>query len=90
MRRPGSCGSGSTRRIPASGIYAYEQRRDQLEEPYAGLLKKNTAAWEFFQAQPPSYRKTLGWWIISAKQEETRMDRLKKAIDASAKGVRLR
>lgn len=53
------------------------------------LLKKNKAAWEFFRTQAPSYRKTLGWWLLSAKKEETRMDRLKKLIDASAKGKRL-
>jgi uncharacterized protein YdeI (YjbR/CyaY-like superfamily) len=73
-----------------SGIYAYEQRRDRLEEPYASLLKKNKKAWEFFEAQPPWYRKTLGWWIVSAKKEETRQGRLKILIDASEKGKRLR
>jgi len=73
-----------------SGIYAYEQRRDRLEEPYAGQLKKNGKAWDFFAAQPPYYRKRLGWWIVSAKKEETRQARLKMLIDASEKGRRLR
>ncbi len=73
-----------------SGIYAYEQRSEQLPEPYASRLRKNKAAWEFFQAQPPSYRKTLGWWVVSAKQEETRRKRLEKLISESARGRRLR
>jgi len=73
-----------------SGIYAYEQRRDRLEEPYASELKKHKKAWEFFEAQPPSYRKTLGWWVVNAKKEETRQARLKILIDASEKGKRLR
>ncbi len=73
-----------------SGIYSYEQRRDRLEEPYAGLLKKNKAAWTFFEAQPPGYRKVLGWWIVSAKQEATRMSRLKRLTDACVKRKRLR
>src|SRR3954464_10284073 len=73
-----------------SGIYAYEQHREQLEEPYASQLRANTAAWDFFQAQPPYYRKVMGWWIVSAKKEETRQARLKTLIDASAKGKRLR
>ncbi len=72
-----------------SGIYAYEQRRDQLEEPYRSLLRKNKAAWGFFQAQPPGYRKTLGWWVISAKREETQLKRLQKLIEKSARGKRL-
>jgi uncharacterized protein YdeI (YjbR/CyaY-like superfamily) len=73
-----------------SGIYAYEQRRDQLEEPYAAMLKKNPRAWEFFQAQPASYRKVLGWWVVSAKKEETRLARLRKLTDECAAGRRMR
>jgi uncharacterized protein YdeI (YjbR/CyaY-like superfamily) len=72
-----------------SGIYSYERRRDQLDEPYAGRLRKNKAAWDHFQAQSSSYRKMITWYIVSAKKEETRLERLKKLIDASAKGRRL-
>src|SRR5262249_17481232 len=72
-----------------SGIYSYEQRSTELRQPYARLLKKNKAAWNFFQTQPPAYRKMIGWWIISAKREETRMARLAKLISESAKGKRL-
>ncbi|MBA3650511.1 MAG: YdeI/OmpD-associated family protein [Chthoniobacterales bacterium] len=73
-----------------SGIYAYEQRTEELAEPYAGRFRKNKAAWKFFQAQPPSYRKTIGWWVTSAKQEETRRKRLETLIAASGEGRRLR
>jgi uncharacterized protein YdeI (YjbR/CyaY-like superfamily) len=72
-----------------SGIYSYEQRSTELSEPYAKLLKKNKAAWNFFEKQPPSYRKMIGWWIISAKKEETRMIRLTRLISECAKGKRL-
>jgi len=72
-----------------SGIYSYEQRSTELCEPYANLLKKNKAAWNFVEKQQPSYRKMIGWWIISAKKEETRMARLGKLISESAKGKRL-
>ncbi|HMH43277.1 MAG TPA: YdeI/OmpD-associated family protein [Pyrinomonadaceae bacterium] len=72
-----------------SGIYSYEQRSPELEDRYARKLKRNKAAWKFFQAQPPSYRKMMNWYIVSAKQEETRMKRLDKLIEASAQGRRL-
>ncbi|PYJ13729.1 MAG: bacteriocin-protection protein [Verrucomicrobia bacterium] len=72
-----------------SGIYSYEQRTTELEESHATHLKKNKAAWNFFQTQPPSYRKMISWWIVSAKKEETRMARLAKLISESAKGKRL-
>jgi uncharacterized protein YdeI (YjbR/CyaY-like superfamily) len=72
-----------------SGIYSYEQRSTELSEPYAKLFKKNKAAANFFERQPPSYRKMICWWIISAKKEQTRRDRLVKLISQSAKGKRL-
>jgi uncharacterized protein YdeI (YjbR/CyaY-like superfamily) len=72
-----------------SGIYAYEQRPAELIEPYASQFRRHKAAWKFFQAQPPYYRKTLTWWIISAKQEETRQKRLEKLIEISAKRQRM-
>ena len=72
-----------------SGIYAYEQRSAELVQPYAGQLKSNKAAWEFFQSRPAWYRKQINWWIVSAKKEETRLKRLKKLIEESAAGRRI-
>jgi uncharacterized protein YdeI (YjbR/CyaY-like superfamily) len=88
--RPTGLAAFAARTENRSGIYSYEQRRDQLEEPYAAILKKDRRAWEFFQAQPPSYRKVIGWWIVSAKKEETRLARLRKLIETSARGERIR
>jgi uncharacterized protein YdeI (YjbR/CyaY-like superfamily) len=67
-----------------SGIYSYEQRTDAMPEPYAQKLRANKAAWDFFQAQVPSYRKVVSWWVVSAKKEETRQKRLDKLIEDSA------
>jgi uncharacterized protein YdeI (YjbR/CyaY-like superfamily) len=78
------------RRENRSGTYSYEQRRERLEEPYASMLKKNRQAWTFFEAQPPGYRKVIGWWIVSAKKEETRLQRLVRLTRACEEGKRLR
>jgi uncharacterized protein YdeI (YjbR/CyaY-like superfamily) len=72
-----------------SGIYSYEQRSTELVEAYLGKLRRNQAAWRFFQAQPSGYRKQMNWFVVSAKKEETRLKRLEKLIEASAKGLRL-
>ncbi len=72
-----------------SGIYSYEQRKPELPEPYEKMLRKNKKAWTFFHAQPPSYRKAIHWWIVSAKREETRLARLERLIAACARGRRL-
>lgn len=87
--RPAGLKAFQARQEKRSGIYSYEQRRAQLEEPYNRLLKQNKAAWDFFQAQSPSYRKTVGWWVSSAKKEETRLKRLEKLIAYSARGQTL-
>jgi len=87
--QPAGLTAFKARRENKSGVYSYEQRQAELDEPYARMLKKNKAAWNFFQAQPPSYRKMIGWWIVSAKKEETRSKRLQKLITESAKRKRL-
>jgi uncharacterized protein YdeI (YjbR/CyaY-like superfamily) len=76
------------RRENRSGIYAYENRPRELDEPYAGRFRANAQAWEFFQAQPPSYRRTTIWWVVSAKKEETRLKRLDTLIEQSEHGRR--
>jgi uncharacterized protein YdeI (YjbR/CyaY-like superfamily) len=87
--RPAGLKAFAARIENKSGIYSYEQRTTELAEPYATHLKKNKAAWNFFGMQPPSYRKMIAWWIVSAKKEETRIARLAKLIRDSAKGKRL-
>jgi len=87
--QPAGLTAYEARRENKSGIYSYEQRPAELVEPYNRLLKKNKAAWSFFQQQPPSYRKVISWWIVCAKKEETRLKRLERLEVFSAKGQRL-
>jgi uncharacterized protein YdeI (YjbR/CyaY-like superfamily) len=87
--QPAGLKAFAARKENKSGIYAYEQRQAELPEPYAGLLKKNKAAWKFFESQPPSYRKRMFWWVISAKREATRLQRLESLIAESAQGKRV-
>ena len=72
-----------------TGIYAYENRPAELEEEFAKTFRRNEAAWAFFQAQPPGYRKLANWYIASAKKEETRQKRLARLIADSAAGKRI-
>jgi uncharacterized protein YdeI (YjbR/CyaY-like superfamily) len=60
-----------------------------LAEEYEKELRKNKAAWEFFQAQPAGWKRTVSFWIMSAKKEETRLKRLQRLIESSAKGERV-
>jgi uncharacterized protein YdeI (YjbR/CyaY-like superfamily) len=74
------------RRENRSGIYSYEQRGDHLDPKFEKEIKANAAAWKFWRAQTPGYRKVVGWWIVSAKQEETRLRRLARLVEDSAAG----
>jgi uncharacterized protein YdeI (YjbR/CyaY-like superfamily) len=85
LMMPSGLRAFAARKENRSGVYSYEQRTADLPEPYQRLLKKNRAAWKFFEDQPPSYRKAANWWVLSAKKEETRVKRLDKLIDYSAK-----
>ena len=87
--QPAGLAAFAIRRENRSGIYSYEQRRDELPEPYRGTLRQNARAAAFFDAQPSSYKKAAGWWVVSAKKEETRLKRLQQLITHSARGERI-
>ena len=89
LMKPPGMAAFNARKENKSGIYSYEQRSANLDAPYEKRLRQNKAAWDFFYAQPPSYRKAIGWWIVSAKQEATRLKRLEKLIEGSANRKRL-
>lgn len=68
-----------------SGIYAYENRQTELAPEYEKKLRANKKARKFFESQPPWYRRTSIYWVMSAKKEETRERRLAALIEFSAK-----
>lgn len=89
LMRPAGLAAYEVRRENKSGIYAYEQRSATIPEPYLSKFKKHKKAFEFFESTPAGYRKQMSWWIVCAKQEETRLKRLEKLIAESAAGRRL-
>jgi uncharacterized protein YdeI (YjbR/CyaY-like superfamily) len=89
-------------RMHAAGLAAFE-RRDEGRGAGSGVgretaafdraaertFRANRPAWRFWQAQPPGYRRTATWWVVSAKREETRARRLATVIEHSARGERV-
>ena len=69
--------------------YSYEREHQQLDGALEMALRKNKEAAAFFQSQPPGYRKTATFWVMSAKKEETRARRLAHLIERSASGSRI-
>ena len=71
-------------RDPEKAGYTYEERPRELPEPYATAFReRDAAAYDFFLAQSPSYRRTAVGWILDAKREETRLRRLEQVVEAS-------
>jgi uncharacterized protein YdeI (YjbR/CyaY-like superfamily) len=72
-----------------TGQYSFERESATLGPAEEKAFRANRAAWAFWTAQPPGYRKVSSWWVISAKQEATRARRLAQLIQHSAAGKRL-
>jgi uncharacterized protein YdeI (YjbR/CyaY-like superfamily) len=68
-----------------TAVYSYEQRHDvELSAAQQKQFRADKEAWAYFQAQPPHYRRTSTYWVMSAKKEETRVRRLATLIAESA------
>ncbi len=73
-----------------SGIYAYEQETEpELNPAEARQLAGNKTARSFLEAQAPSYRRKVIWWVVSARRQATRDRRFAALLEAAAGGRRL-
>jgi uncharacterized protein YdeI (YjbR/CyaY-like superfamily) len=88
--RPAGLAAFAKRTEARSRVYSFEQEAHALSDEYEQRFRANAAAWAYFQAQAPSYQRTAIWWVVSAKQEATRLKRLATLIDDSAHGHRLK
>ena len=89
LMRPAGLRAFEARDEARSGIYSFEQAPKELPPAYAERFQQHGPAWAFFQAQPPGYRRTATFWVVSAKREETRLKRLDTLIEDSAQGRRI-
>jgi uncharacterized protein YdeI (YjbR/CyaY-like superfamily) len=77
------------RKEEKSAIYSHEKGLATLDPEMEKQFKANPKAWDFFGKQAPSYRKVILHWIMSAKQEKTRLSRLEKTIKESENQKRM-
>jgi uncharacterized protein YdeI (YjbR/CyaY-like superfamily) len=86
LMHPAGIAAFANRSEEQSRIYSYERKHAALDPALEQRFRANKRAWEFFQSQPPSYRKAAVWWVISAKREETKLRRLDALIDTRVGG----
>jgi uncharacterized protein YdeI (YjbR/CyaY-like superfamily) len=67
-----------------------EARPQVLSAEFERRFRANLEGWEFFEEQPPGYRRTATEWVMSAKREDTRLRRLETLIADSAAGLRIK
>jgi uncharacterized protein YdeI (YjbR/CyaY-like superfamily) len=87
--RPAGLAAFDARRAERGGAYSFEQPPAQLSPAETRKFKANKPAWRFFEEQPPGYRKTVLFWVTSAKRPETRERRLDTLMADSAAGRRI-
>lgn len=89
LMQPAGLKAFEARDAAKTRAYSYEQRTQGFSPELEAKFKQKKAAWEFFSSQPPGYQKTIGFWVTSAKQEETRLRRLERVVEVSAKKQRV-
>jgi uncharacterized protein YdeI (YjbR/CyaY-like superfamily) len=89
LMRPAGLAAFDKRDEKKSAIYSYEQRTTTEFDPaYEKKFRANKKAWAFFAAQPPWYQRQVRYYVMSAKNEATRLRRLQDFIERAAKGTR--
>ena len=78
------------RRNPEVDGYSLADRRDTvLPDEYKQRFMKHKKAWEYYQAQPPWYRRESAYWLVRAKREDTRERRFNTLLEDSKAGRRI-
>jgi uncharacterized protein YdeI (YjbR/CyaY-like superfamily) len=70
--------------------YSFENRPAAFDPALERAFRKEKAAWNFFRAQPPGYQRLMTFYVMEAKQQETRERRLARLVKSSAEGKRIR
>lgn len=85
--RPAGIAAFEARSDGRSAVYSYEQHhKAAFDAAQEKAFRANEAAWDWFEARPPSYRQAATYWVVSAKKPETRDIRLELLIEDSAAG----
>jgi uncharacterized protein YdeI (YjbR/CyaY-like superfamily) len=90
LMQPAGIAAFEKRQATKSKVYAYESETKTLSGEFEEKFKANKTAWNFFTKQAPSYQKTMIHWIMTAKQDATKLARLEKTIAESEQLKRMR
>lgn len=79
----------AARREDRTARFSYEQTEVAFDAGQEAVFRADTAAWAWFSAQAPSYRRVATYWVTSAKRPDTRARRLATLVECSREGRRI-
>jgi uncharacterized protein YdeI (YjbR/CyaY-like superfamily) len=69
-----------------TAVYSYERDSAVLTDEEIARLRADAAAWADWERRPPSYRRAVTYWLVSAKRPETRTRRFDMLLADAAAG----
>ena len=87
LMQPAGLASFEKRTAERSKVYAFENEEMNFTAAYTKQFKANKTAWKYFESLAASYKKVSKHWVMSAKQEITRLKRLNQLIEESEQGT---
>jgi uncharacterized protein YdeI (YjbR/CyaY-like superfamily) len=86
--RPAGLKAFEARSPEKTAMYSYEREAAAFTKEQQARFEADEAAWAFFRTQAPSYRRSITYWVYSAKRDETRERRFAKLLEDSRAGRR--
>jgi uncharacterized protein YdeI (YjbR/CyaY-like superfamily) len=83
-------------KMTPAGLAAFNSKEraeplvDQMPKNLEAKFRKQSTAWNNYENFPPYYRRMTARWVADAKKEETRLGRLEKLIELSARNERIK
>jgi uncharacterized protein YdeI (YjbR/CyaY-like superfamily) len=87
--QPAGLEAFEARKADRTGVYSFEQEKIAFDTALLKVFQSNKVAWDFWEKQPPGYKRVATHWVMSAKRQETRDRRLSTLIKDSEHGRRL-
>jgi uncharacterized protein YdeI (YjbR/CyaY-like superfamily) len=90
MMHPSGLEAFAKRNERESDVSGLESGQVKLDMHFEEQFKLNSHAWQNFRSQAPSYQRITIRWVMSAKQEATRQNRLNELITACEAGEKIK
>lgn len=90
LMKPEGLAAFRFRKKEKSKIYSYENPAVLFDKTYEKKFKANKSAWKYFKSTSSTYQKVTTRWVMSAKQDETRLKRLEELIRDCGLGKKIK